>query len=134
MFEELLTALKEKTKLQKTPINYTDDDYTALLLDGIRTLYIDLGWEEQYSIEFDEKETLFTVLPSISEREYILLSAQIGFYSMIQQDVNTMIGYTTDTLSITNADKPYANISNEINRLESRRSELFHKIRAMEEE
>ena len=45
----------------------------------------------------------------IDEEAYILICAQIEFFRKVQSDVNNIVGYTTDALTVTNADKPYTN-------------------------
>ncbi len=46
--------------------------------------------------------------------------AQLSFYHKVRADVNRIVGYSTDAMSITNADKPYANISQTIAELSNR--------------
>ena len=118
------------TALQRTPIEYSPDDYDLLIVDGIRALYVDLNKSAQYRTEFDEQSLSFIDKELlISEEEYILLKAHLNFYKMIQADVNSIVGYSTDSISVTNADKPYANISNEMARIEQRLVDLFFKVR-----
>lgn len=134
-FAELVQKLRKKTKFQNTSaaLTITDDDYNQLILDGIKTLYIDLNKEALFEQDVNENSLEINTMFSISEVEYIINSASIGFYNLIQSTVNTLYGYSTDALTITNADKPYANISNEIDRLQNRQIELFSKIKASEE-
>ena len=42
--------------------------------------------------------------------------------------MNRIVGYTTDAMSITNADKPYANISQTIAELLNRQRILYYKM------
>lgn len=130
-FSKLCDELKQMTIMQQTPIVYTDEDYANLVIDGIRGLYVDLNKSADYVNEFDEDEMCFINGKKllISEREYILLKAHLSFYKQIQADVNNIVGYSTDSLTVTNADKPYANISGEMERLERRLIDLFFKVR-----
>ncbi len=129
-FDKLRNRLMAMTALQKTPIEYGEDDYNLLIVDGIKALYVDLNKSAIYKNEFDEQDLCFLNGKEllISEEEYILLKAHLNFYKMIQADVNNIVGYSTDSLSITNADKPYANISNEMSRIETRLIDLFFKV------
>lgn len=134
MPDEQFTRLRDRlvalTALQKTPIEYTLDDYNVFILDGIKALYVDLNKSILYRKEFNEDDLFFVDKELlISEEEYILLKAHLNFYKTIQADVNSIVGYSTDSLSITNADKPYANISNEMERIERRLVDLFFKVR-----
>lgn len=129
-FDKLRNRLMAMTALQKTPIEYGEDDYNLLIVDGIKALYVDLNKSAIYKNEFDEQDLCFLNGKEllIPEEEYILLKAHLNFYKMIQADVNNIVGYSTDSLSITNADKPYANISNEMSRIETRLIDLFFKV------
>lgn len=134
MADEHFTRMRDRlmalTALQRTPIEYSPDDYDLLIVDGIRALYVDLNKSAQYRTEFDEQSLSFIDKELlISEEEYILLKAHLNFYKMIQADVNSIVGYSTDSISVTNADKPYANISNEMARIEQRLVDLFFKVR-----
>ena len=134
MADEQVTRMRDRlmalTALQRTPIEYSPDDYDLLIVDGIRALYVDLNKSAQYRTEFDEQSLSFIDKELlISEEEYILLKAHLNFYKMIQADVNSIVGYSTDSISVTNADKPYANISNEMARIEQRLVDLFFKVR-----
>lgn len=129
-FEKLCAKLKSITSLQQTPIPYTDFEYAEFVIDGIKALYVDLNKSEAYRDEFDEEIQEFVDKQLlISEEEYILLKAHHRFYETVQADVNNIVGYSTDSLSVTNADKPYANISNEMARIERRLIDLFFKVR-----
>ncbi len=46
----------------------------------------------------------------------------------MQTDVNRIVGYATDALTITNADKPYANISQTIAELMNKQRILYYKM------
>ncbi len=129
-FEKLCAKLKSITSLQQTPIPYTDFEYAEFVIDGVKALYVDLNKSEAYRDEFDEDIQEFVNKKLlISEEEYILLKAHHRFYETVQADVNNIVGYSTDSLSVTNADKPYANISNEMARIERRLIDLFFKVR-----
>ena len=79
---------------------------------------------------YDEQGKLVSFAEDlIATEEYVLVAAQIFFFQRVQQNVNAIVGYTTDGLSITNADKPYANLQTTITGLESRRHTLLFKLR-----
>lgn len=62
------------------------------------------------------------------EYEYVLTTAEVSFYRRVQSDVNRIIGYSTDAMTITNADKPYANLSQTIAELLARQRVLYYKM------
>lgn len=129
-FEILFDDFYRRVQAQETPVSYTKDDYIYTFINGVKALYIDLGIAEDFSSDFDRENLAFNRVLSLTEEEYIVVSAMIHFYQIVQQDVNTIVGYSTDSLTLTNADKPYANLSEEIKKLSLRQTELFWKLRA----
>ena len=69
-------------------------------------------------------------LPELTadEYEYVLTTAEMGFYRKVQSDVNRIVGYSTDAMTITNADKPYANLSQTLAELANRQRILYYKM------
>lgn len=129
-FDDLVKELERDTKLQQTPIPYTQEDYGFLVVKGIRGLVVDIGDSAAYASFFDESTKEFKKELTLTEREYILLVAKFEFVSQIQAEVNTLYGYSTDSLSVTHADKPYTNLDREKSLLKNRLVEVFHKLRA----
>lgn len=70
----------------------------------------------------------FTADLHVDEEEYVLLIAEQAFLKIIQKDVNTMVSYTTDALSVQHGDKPYANLADSIEKLENLRRELLYRM------
>ena len=64
----------------------------------------------------------------LDEKRYIELSAKIEFFRKVQTDVNNIVGYTTDALTVTNADKPYMNLTTTIDALEKERRVIHYKM------
>lgn len=128
---DLIADLKRKTQLQPVPMAFEDEEYGLMIFDGFAQLYTDLGYAgfEQY---VDKANSYLSPDRdySQSELEYVLNCAVINFYQVVQQEVNSIVGYSTDALSVTNADKPYANIASEISKLVNRNITLFYKIDA----
>lgn len=79
------------------------------------------GRSEQY-----DGENAVTL--NADEYEYALTAAELAFYNKVRADVNRIVGYSTDAMSITNADKPYANISQTIAELSNRQRILYYKM------
>ena len=65
----------------------------------------------------------------LDELRYAYLVAKIEFFKQIQTDVNNIVGYTTDALTVTNADKPYQNLSQTIGELKQELREVFYTMR-----
>ena len=113
--------LKQRTEWQDVPVQLTEADYQEIVHQAIRHLYVMTGRSEQY-----DGET--AIMLNADEYEYALTTAELSFYRKVQSDVNRIVGYSTDAMSITNADKPYANISQTIAELSNRQRILYYKM------
>ena len=135
----LVLKLKDKTEWQETPLPLTDTQYLGMVIDGLERLFVDTG----RATEFDENKFTKTVTNTeeediveyfydanfiLDERKYIEICALIGFFEKVQSDVNNTFGYSTDALTVTNADKPYANLKDTIDRLDNERRILYYKM------
>ena len=136
---ELANELREIVAWQRTPEELSESDYEKMIIFGIKTLYIDTGRANAYSndmIIIEETEdppttvtnVLFSETLPIDEEKYVLLVAQIVFFKKVQSDVNNIVSYTTDALSVANADKPYAHLQDTISNLENERRIVFYKM------
>lgn len=119
--QKMAQELRQRTEWQDTPVVLAEDDYLEIVRQAVRHLYVMTGRYTQY----DDK----TDIPiSADEYEFVLTTAEIGFYRRVQSDVNRIVGYSTDAMTITNADKPYANISQTISELLNRQRILYYKM------
>ena len=136
---ELANELREIVAWQRTPEELSESNYEKMIIFGIKTLYIDTGRANAYSndmIIIEETEdppttvtnVLFSETLPIDEEKYVLLVAQIVFFKKVQSDVNNIVSYTTDALSVANADKPYAHLQDTISNLENERRIVFYKM------
>ena len=129
---DLVQELKEQTEWQRTPIELTDDNYYSMVIYGLKRLFIDTQRASVYdkiAIERHEDGTVwFDSDLLLDERAYVLLCAQINFFKKVASDVNNIVGYTTDALTVTNADKPYANLKDSISSLENERRITYYKM------
>lgn len=128
----LAEELQQLVAWQRTPEPLTIDDYCDMVQYGIKTLYIDTGRALQYSAsmftEDDYGNVVFAEDLPIDEERYVLLVAQIHFFKRVQTDVNNITSYTTDALSITGADKPYAHLKDSIAELENERRIVYYSM------
>ena len=135
---QLANELMEKTAWQRTPEIMHQEDYERMIVAGLKTLYIDTGRASLFNknkLVSEETENFDTVLYyeddlPIDEEKYVMLVAQIEFFKQVQTDVNNIVGYTTDALTVTNADKPYAHLQGTIDNLENERRIVFYKMTA----
>lgn len=128
----LADILKEKTAWQSTPAEVTDDQYLAMILRGLRRLFIDTGRAAEFDVMkltmLDDNTYNYDGAFLIDEEEYVLCCAEIDFFKKVQSDVNNAFGYSTDALTVTNADKPYVNLKNTIDDLENERRIVYYKM------
>ena len=128
----LAEEVKEATAWQRTPDVVTDGDYRKMIIKAIKTLFIDTGRTFQYKNEYilidGNGDVMFDYDFEIDEEKYILLTAQIAFFKKVQSDVNNIVSYTTDALSVTSADKPYSHLQDTIGELENERRIVFYKM------
>lgn len=129
----LAVRLARETEWQKTPVELDEQDYRDMVVYGLTKLLIDTGRAQAYdnallTCDPQTGEMTYDSEFSIDEEEYILLAAKIQFYGRVANDVNNIVGYTTDALTVTNADKPYANIKDTVANLEHERRILYYKM------
>lgn len=129
---KLTDELFRRIEWQKTPEEVCKEDIAGFILVGIKDLYVITGRGMLYSdrmIVWDgEMPTKFSEDLKLDELEYVLLSAQIAFFEKVKTDVNNMVGYTTNALSVTHADRPYKYLSDTVAELTSRRKTLWFKM------
>lgn len=124
--------LKEKTAWQETPYELTSNDYVNMVIDGIERLFVDTGRATQYDEDLytrleDESIGFDWDIP-LDEKRYIQICSQMNFFGKVQSDVNNRFGYSTDALTVTNADKPYANLKDTLDKLENDRRIIYYKM------
>lgn len=128
----LSDELKARTEWQRTPTVLIDQDYDDLIVRGIKRLYIDTGRALEFSNNYffvdEDGVNSFLMDLKLDEEEYVLLCAQIAFFKKVQSDVNNIVGYTTDALTVTNADKPYVHLQDTIDKLEQDRRIVYYKM------
>ena len=129
----LATELAKRIEWQLVPEDLDIDDCVEFIIRGIRTLYIQIGEAAAYSedlilLDENDKPVSFNRTFVLDEEEYILVSAMIDFYSKVQSDVSELESYTTDAMAVANADKPFANLSNMLDKLRSQQNKIWYKM------
>ena len=148
---KLAEWLKEQTEWQETPVPLSDKNYINMVIDGIERLFVDTGRSEQYNEELymevvipdetkepgidneteETNETTYFGYDAdfpLDEKRYIQICAQMNFFAKVQTDVNNTFGYSTDALTVTNADKPYANLKDTLDKLDNERRIIYYKM------
>ena len=102
-----------------------------MILQAIETMFIDTGralmFDDLVKINDDGLPYLEYDM-KIDEKKYVLLCAQINFLKRVQSDVNNIVSYSTDALTVTNADKPYGHIQQSIDDIERERRRTYYKM------
>ena len=129
---EAANLLQEDTSWQETPMPLSSEDYIKIVIRALRRFFVDINHASEFDTSLyttDENDDVYYDREFlIDEEEYIYILCQIIFFKKVQTDVNNTFGYTTDALSVTNADKPYANLQNTLADLEHERRIVFNKM------
>lgn len=105
-----------------------------MVIDSIRYLYVMTGrsgaYNESVIYETGDDGMFTAYIPTMQalERVYVIERAIVSFLRKVQSDVNNIIGYSTDAMTITNADKPYQYLSQSIAERESELRKLYYKM------
>lgn len=100
---------------------------------GLEAMFVQTGrgmvYEESWLV-YDDNGILVSTTQDlrVDELRYAYLYGKIEFFKQVQTDVNNIVGYTTDALTVTNADKPYQNLSQTIAGLEEELRKIFYSM------
>lgn len=129
---EIANELQEITAWQETPEILSVSDYVKIVVRAVKKFFVDINRPEEYDMTLwttdDDENTCYNRDFLLDEEEYIKLLCQIEFFKKVQTDVNNSFGYSTDALTVTNADKPYANLKNTLDELQHERRIVFNKM------
>lgn len=128
-FISIRDQLKKNIKNQRTPTTFSDDDLLELVVLGTQRLYVDSGIDSNWITEYVSGATpTLTRTLSLTQIEYCVVASEIEFFKSIRNWWNTLVSYTTDALSVTNAVKPFEFLNLTIEQKENRLLELFYKL------
>jgi hypothetical protein len=128
---ELAQDLKAQVEFQQTPRPMTDEEYELMVVHGLKRLFIDTGRADSYDsnkLYSIDDELVYDENLNINEEEYIKIVSQMQFFQTVRASVNSMVSYSTDALSVTQGDKPYANITGTLKELENERRIVYYKM------
>lgn len=132
---ELANELQELTAWQDTPQVLTSEDYIKIVKRAVRDFFVDINRPTEYNKDnfiiddLNGTEVVFYNREFQADEEvYILVLCKIEFFQRVQMDVNNAFGYTTNALTVTNADKPYKNLAETLNGLYHERRIKFNKM------
>ena len=127
----LASRLFDRIEWQNTPDDVTKDDLAVMIADAIRYLYVVTGRALEFNenmFEKDEDSYTFSPTLQLDEQEYVILTAEIDFYKKVQTGVSDLVSYTTDAMSVSHGDKPFANQQQKLTDLESQRRIIWYKM------
>lgn len=136
----LSEQIYKKIEWQRFPIGFTNSEKVQMIRDelifAIKDLFVVTGRAMEYSnYEFLTEEvngeniiSEFTYDLLLDEEMYVLCKAQVGIFGKIRAQYNDLLGYTTNALTVTNADKPYAYLTGTISELEADMRRYYYKM------
>ena len=125
----LADELKRLTAWQRLPEAVDRPEYLTMAANGIRKLYILVGKGQSFSWDMvDMTEETFSGDLSAAEEYIAIRYSQIELLQKVQSGYNSIVGYTTDALSVTHADKPFQYISEMIAGLEREIRVAYYKL------
>lgn len=128
----LAKKLYERIEWQSVPDTVTQEDLTILISDAIRHLYVMTGraqtFDEAKFTKDGEEFLTFADDLKLDEREYVQVTAEIELYRKAQTSVNELTSYTTDAMSVSHGDKPFANLQQTIDGALFRQNQIWYKM------
>lgn len=137
----LCKRVYDKIEWQRFPVGFTDGQKQEMILaeviEAIKDLFVVTGRATEYyhyGYIYEETEdgisvpSEFTYELMLDEEMYVLCKAQVGIFSKVRAQYNDLLGYTTNALTVTNADKPYAYITGTIDELEADMRRYYYKM------
>lgn len=135
---KLCEKLYRKIEWQKMPLSMSTEEKQQMLIDaityGIEDLFVITGRALTYYgyVYTTDEETgvisEFSYDLLLDEELYVLCKAQIEVFSKVRTQYSDILGYTTNALSVTNADKPYSYMTGTINELENQLKVYYYKM------
>lgn len=137
----LCKRIYEKIEWQRFPVGFTNAQKQEMILseliEAIKDLFVVTGRALEYN-DYDyvyEEQEDGTLIPSeftyellLDEEMYVLCKAQVGIFGKVRAQYNDLLGYTTNALTVTNADKPYTYITGTIEELEADMRRYYYKM------
>lgn len=133
---KLCSKLYGRIEWQRLPSTINAIDKEKMLINaivyGIEDLFVVTGRATsyyQYSYTYEnEIESEFSYDLGLDEELYVLCSAQRYFFDKVRAQYTDLLGYTTNALTVTNADKPYSYMTGTIKELDEKMRIYFYKM------
>lgn len=130
--QALAKRLFKRIEWQSVPSEITIEDLTEFIAEAIEHLYVMTGrgtsiTDDMFVRDNDLVISFAENLPA-DEKDYVIVTAQIDFFTKVQSDVSDLVGYSTDALAITHSDKPFANLQQRIDDLRREQDKIWYKM------
>lgn len=129
---DMAEELSEITAAQETPETFTANDYVKIVVRAVKQFFVDINYPEEYHSESwitnDEGKLCYDRDFTVTEERYVEILAQLKFFQLCSLQYSGWVGYSTDALTVTNADKPYTNLKGKVDDLEHERRIVFNKM------
>lgn len=135
---KLCEDLYRRIEWQKMPLSMSTAEKERMLAEaiiwGIKDLFVITGRATTYyghNYIYDEETgavSEFSYDLLLDEEMYVMCKAQIEVYSKVRTQYNDLLGYTTNALTVTNADKPYSYLTGTIQELENQLKVYYYKM------
>lgn len=123
-----ISQLKSYVKRLQLTQTLEDYEYALSVVHAIQRLYTSIGredYDENKLVVIDDEQFYDQQFVLIDTR-YIFIAAQIECVRMLQMKFGAMVSYTTNALSVTNADKPWANMEAKLSDLQKQLNNLHY--------
>lgn len=128
----LANRLYKRIEWQTVPDEITREDLTEFIAEAIEHLYVMTGRSHLFSDDLftkdDEMYLTFEDDLIADEKQYVLVTAEIIFFSKVQATYSDLVSYSTNAWSVTHGDKPFANLQTRLTDLESERTKIWYKM------
>lgn len=98
------------------------------IIEGIEDLFIVTGRAASYANYTITPNDEFSYDLLLDEKMYVMCCAQIAVYNKVRTQYTELLGYTTNALTVTNADKPYAYMTGTIDELRKQKELYYYKM------
>lgn len=123
----------KRIEWQIVPQDMGQEEISEMIAEGIRELYVMTGRalefsEDKFEVDDGGLYVSFADDIALDEVSYVLTTAEMMFYKKVQSDVTELTSYTTDGMSVSHGDKPFANLQTKIEGLEKEKRMIWYKM------
>lgn len=130
---EMANELQEFFATQETLETLEHSDYVKVVVRAVKQFFVDINHPQEYNITSwttdDDGYTVYDRDFLLDEEAYIMILCKIEFIERLQHEVNVeAMSYATNAITVSNADKPFANLQSTLDKLRLDRITAFNKM------